>query len=192
MDDKKNRHIHKSKSTRDILSAKRVLSEAGLKAGNIFLDAGCGDGFISIEASSLVGNEGKVYAVDSYPESVGMVKKEVNEKGITNLDALVADLTDNIPLNDAEIDLGVMANVLHGFVANEEVEEVMKEIRRVIKVGGAFAVVEFKKEEGLRGPPLNVRITTEEVAEIVSQYGFEVIKTTEVGDYHYLLKAVKK
>lgn len=192
MTNKKHGHVHHSKSTRDILSADRVLSTAGLKVGDIFLDAGCGDGFISLRASELIGENGKVYAVDVYPESIELVKKEIHNKGITNLIALVVDLTDEIPLNDGEIDRCVMANVMHGFVANDEVDEVMKEISRVIKPGGIFALVEFKKMEGPPGPPINIRIGPEKVAEIVSKYGFEVIEPTEVGEYHYLLKAVKK
>ncbi len=192
MADKKHGHVHHSRSSWDILSADKVLSEAGLKSGDIFLDAGCGDGFISIAASSVVGDEGKVYAVDLYPESIDMVKKEVQEKGIKNLEATVADVTDKIPLDNDSIDLCVMANVLHGFVANDEVEEVINEIRRVIKPEGVFAVVEFKKMEGSPGPPFKVRITPGDVEEAIVPYGFEVMETVEVGDYHYLVKAVKK
>jgi ubiquinone/menaquinone biosynthesis C-methylase UbiE len=191
MVDKKHGHIHHSRSSRDILSAGKVLSGAGLKSGDKFLDAGCGDGFISIAASSVVGDEGMVYAVDAYPESIYMVKKEIQEKGINNLEAIVADITDKVPLDNDLIDLCVMANVLHGFVSNDELEKVMNEIRRVIKPGGVFAVVEFKKMEGSPGPPFKVRINPGDVEEAITPYGFKVMETVEVGDYHYLVKAVK-
>lgn len=191
MTDEKHGHIHHSKSTRDILSADRVLSAAGLKVGDFFLDAGCGDGFISLKASEIVGENGKVYAADVYPESVETVSKEIQKRGITNLEALVVDLTDETPFNNGEIDLCVMANVMHGFVANGEVDQVMREISRIIKPGGVFAVVEFKIEAP-RGPPANIRIGPDKVIEIVSQYEFDVNRTLEVGEYHYLVKAVKK
>ncbi len=192
MTSEKHGHVHHSKSTRDILSADKVLSEAGLKTGDVFLDAGCGDGYISISASSLVKDEGKVYAVDVYPESIELVKKEVQKKNITNVETIVADLTKNIPLPDDSVDLSVMANVLHGFVENDEVNEVLPEIRRVIKQGGVFAVVEFKKIEGIPGPPFHVKLNSENVQNLLIKYGFEATKTVEVGKYHYLVKAVKK
>jgi len=192
MADKKHGHIHHSKSTSDILSADRVLKAAGLKSDDVFLDAGCGDGFISFTASSTVGEEGKVYAMDVYPESIAVVKNEIKEKGINNIEAFVADLTEKIPLVDDSIDLCVMANVLHGFVENQEVGPVMKEISRVIKPGGIFAVVEFKKIEGPPGPPFNVRIAPQDVEDVVTPYGFEAVKMDIVGDYHYLVKALKK
>ena len=53
----KHGHEHHGKTSRDILSAEEVLEATGLKKGDVFLDAGCGDGFISIEASNRVGNQ---------------------------------------------------------------------------------------------------------------------------------------
>ncbi len=191
MTSEKNGHVHHSKSTRDILSADKVLSAAGLKSGDVFLDAGCGDGFISITASQLVGEEGKVYAVDVYPESIEIVKNDAHKKGIKNLEAIVADLTSEIPLNDDSVDLCVMANVLHGFAGNNELDQVLPEIKRVIKLGGIFSVVEFKKIEGTPGPPFDVRLNPQDVEDILIKYGFKVTETVEVGKYHYLVNATK-
>ncbi len=191
MSDKKHGHVHHGKSTRDILNADKVLSIAGLKVGDVFLDAGCGDGFISIAASSLVGVEGKVYAIDVYPESIEIVKSNVQKKGIKNLEAIVADLTSEIPLSDDSVDLCVMANLLHGFVENDELNEVLPEIGRVIKLGGIFSVVEFKKVKSTPGPPFDVRLNPHDVEDVLVKYGFKVTETVEVGEYHYLVNAVK-
>lgn len=191
MSDGKKGHVHYGKSTRGVLDPDKVLTAAGLKQGDVFLDAGSGDGFISFAASEAVGDEGKVYAVDAYPESVVAVKKEAQEKSVKNLEAIIADLTVKIPLNDNSVDLCLMANVLHGFVENGEVEEVMKEISRVIKPGGTFTVVEFKKDEKLPGPPLDVRLTPLDVEDILAPYGFVVISTSEVGLLHYIVKFEK-
>lgn len=192
MSDKKHGHVHHGKSTRDILSPERVLNTAGLKGGNVFLDAGCGDGFISLAASQVVGEDGKVYALDVYPESIAALKKEVQERDIKNIEAMVADLTVKIPLNDDSVDLCIMANVLHGFVENGEVEEVMNEISRVVKTDGVFTIVEFKKTKDRPGPPFDVKLAPQDVEDILKQYNFDPVLTSEVGKYHYLLKAINK
>lgn len=192
MSDNKHGHVHHSKSTRDILNAETVLAAAGLKSGDYFLDAGCGDGFISIAASKIVGDDGKVCAIDVYPQSVEMVKEEIQKGGISNIEATVADITDKIPLKDESVDICIMANVLHGFVANDEVQEVMGEISRVIRPEGTFAVVEFIKSEGTRGPPYNVRISPDEVEDLLINYNLKTTETREVGKYHYLVKAVNE
>ena len=98
-------------------SADIVLKATGIKKGDKFLDAGCGDGYVSIEASSIVGEEGKVYALDVYPESIETVLNEIKTRKINNMDALVVDITEIIPLDNESIDIAIMANVLHGFVA---------------------------------------------------------------------------
>lgn len=192
MKDIKKGHVHHGKTSKDVLSSKKVLEAAGLKSGDTFLDAGCGEGYISLTASDLVGENGKIFALDVHPESIAHLKEVVADKNIKNLNALTADLTDKIPLNDDVVDVCVMANVMHGFTINEEVDGVMREIKRVVKSDGIFAVVEFKKIEASRGPPYNIRIAPQELADLLSRYGFETVETTDVGEFHYLLKSINR
>ncbi|MGC9516588.1 MAG: class I SAM-dependent methyltransferase [Methanomicrobiales archaeon] len=192
MKNKKIKHIHHGKSSRDILDGADVLSRAGLKSGQIFLDAGCGDGYFSILASSMVGENGKVYAIDIHEDSINNLEKEVENKSIKNLYPIVADVTHKIPLDNDSVDLCLMVNVLHGFVENDEIEKVMGEIFRVIKSGGIFAVVEFKKIKGTPGPPLDVRIYNSEVVDLLINYGFRPVTAYDIGDHHFMVKSTKK
>jgi ubiquinone/menaquinone biosynthesis C-methylase UbiE len=185
------KHSHHGKSSRAILSPVEVLKYTGLKNGDIFLDAGCGDGYISIEASEIVGENGKIYAVDVYPESIETVKEEINNRNLENIEAILADITESIPLDENSVDTVLMANVLHGFVADREVESVMGNIVKVLKPGGVFAVVEFRKVENSTGPPSNVRISSDEVEDILKYHGFIINDTHEIGKYHYIVKGVK-
>lgn len=187
----KHGHVHHGKSSRDILSAGEVLKATGLKMGDIFLDAGCGDGYISIGASNIVGNHGKIYALDVYPESIETVKKEIKGRNLDNIEAVLADITEAIPIDKNSIDNVLMANVLHGFVEGGEVEEVMDNIVKVLKPGGIFTVVEFRKVESNKGPPFNVRISPGEVVLIFKDYGFDIDNTYEIGEHHYIVKGVK-
>jgi len=191
METKKHGHKHHGKSTRDILDPKRVLMAIGLENGQKFLDAGCGDGFISIEASKIVGNHGQVYALDEYEPSLEYIRSEIQELEIRNIAVIQADMTITIPLDDNLNDCCVMANVLHGFAAEGTLKTVLKEIIRVLKPGGTFAVVEFNKVEGPPGPPYNVRLTPEDVEKILEDYGFRIGGTEEVGKYHYLVESFK-
>ena len=120
------------------------------------------------------------------------VKKEIKEKKLDNIEAILADISKNIPLDIDSIDIVLMANVLHGFVADGEVEKVMSNIVEVLKPGGVFAVVEFRKLEGSKGPPFNIRISPEEVSIILKDYGFEITDKHEIGQYHHIVKGVKK
>lgn len=185
-------HKHGGKSSEAILDAKRVLSSLQLSEGDVFMDAGCGDGFISREASKIVGVEGKVWAVDRYSQSLDILREKVAEGEIENLEVVEADLTRKLPLEDEIVDLCLMANVLHGFVYNEELDQVIPELLRIMKNRGRLAIVEFKKIEGTPGPPLSSRITAEEVNSALESRGFQSQEEMEVGPYHYAVVLVKK
>jgi len=185
-------HKHGGKSSEAILDAKRVLSSLQLSEGDVFMDAGCGDGFISREASKIVGVEGKVWAVDRYSQSLDILREKVAEEQIENLEVVEADLTRKLPLGDETVDLCLMANVLHGFLYNEELDQVIPELLRIMKNRGRLAIVEFKKIEGTPGPPLSSRITAEEVNSALESRGFQSQEEMEVGPYHYAVVLVKK
>ena len=178
-------HHHAGKSSKEFLNAERVLQETGLKNGDEFLDVGCGEGHFSIAASKIVGTKGKVYAIDSYEESIVVLKEQIRRENIRNIEAIVADVTKKMPLPDATTDVCLMANVVHGFLANGEVPSVMAETARVMKAGSTLAVVEFQKIDGPPGPPISIRITPEELEDLISGYGFKKNKVAEVGPFHY-------
>ena len=192
MPTEKHGHQHQGKSTKDILDPTRVLGTIGLDEGQIFMDAGCGDGFISLAASEIVKEKGKVYALDAYQPSLDGLRNEINELDIGNMELILADMTRAIPLEDNLVDVCAMANVLHGFASEGTLEPVLSEIRRVLKPGGTFAVVEFIKADGPPGPSYDVRLTPEDVEKILEEHGFTIGGTVEVGKYHYLVKSFKK
>jgi tRNA A58 N-methylase Trm61 len=72
-----------------------------VKPGDVFLDAGCGDGYLSIAASRIVSSSGKVYAADIDEHSISSLKREIEEMGLGNIEAMVADVTKSIPLAEA-------------------------------------------------------------------------------------------
>jgi len=173
-------------SSKAFLDAERVIREISLKQGDKFLDVGCGEGRFSIAVSKLVGNKGKVYALDSYEKSIAVLKEQIQREHITNIEATVADVTKKLPLPDAIIDVCLMANVMHGFLANGEVPAVMTEVARVMKTGSTLVVVEFKKIDGPPGPSISIRMTPEELEDLISGYGFKKKRDVEVGQFHYV------
>ena len=186
------RHVHAGMSSRGVLDASAILKEAGLKKGDAFLDAGCGDGFISIEAVGIVGPAGKVHAVDIDSRSILKLKAEITKKGIGNIEAVASDITKRIPVSEGSIDVCLMSNVLHGFVENGEAGAVLGEIFRALKSGAIFTVVEFKKKRGLFGPPLRVKLAPEDVETAVRPLGFSRTRIADAGRHHYQITFVKK
>jgi ubiquinone/menaquinone biosynthesis C-methylase UbiE len=187
----KKKHLHQGMTSRSFLDADYVMTVIGLKPGNVFLDAGCGDGHMSFAAARVVGRDGRVYAVDSYEESLDAVRGEIRSWKVDNVEPLLADITAALPIPDASVDVFFLSNVLHGLVENEEIVPAFGEIVRVLKRGGTLAVVDYKKEDTPLGPPLSVRLTPDEVSGIIAGYGFITVKAEPVGAWHYALTARK-
>jgi ubiquinone/menaquinone biosynthesis C-methylase UbiE len=174
------------KNSFGLIDTAKFFQELDLKKGTTFLDVASGWGAYSLAASDIVGKDGQVYAVDLWEEGISSLRKEADSKGIQNLVTFVSDVAQNIPVEDEGVDVCLMATVLHDFVGDKVERQVMKEILRVMKPNGVLAIVEFYKKEGPPGPPKRVRLSPEEVVEILSAYGFKQNRYTEVGPDNYL------
>ena len=187
MNEKK--HEHSGKARKSFTKPKKILMKAGVKEGAFtMIDIGSGTGYLSLAAAEIMGNGSKVYALDSYGESVASLEKELADKGIENVSAIKADAVNEIPLQKDTVDICLMSNVVHGFSANGEMEKVLKNINKVIKEDGRLIVIDFKKGISLLalfGPPQSIRLNPEEVESIVSPYGFALEGSFNIGFMHY-------
>ncbi len=152
-----------------------------LKAGDCFVDLGCGAGDFSMRAAETVGPNGTVYALDRWPELAETLTQRAAEKGLENIRPLTCDISGPLPLDDNIANVCFMANVLHGFNLATDTEALFGEIRRILKPGGRAAILEFIKEETPCGPPIHMRISAEEIAEAVEQYSFAPVGVVDFG-----------
>ena len=79
-----------------------------------------------------------------------------------------------------------MATVLHDLVADKIEQQVLKEIVRKMKTGGTLTLVELYKKEGSPGPPIPVRLSPEEVDQMIAAFGFQLKRYRGIGPDHYL------
>jgi len=186
------RHGHHGRSSKGFLDSGAILKSIGINKGDRFLDLGSGNGYFSIAASQAVGKDGLVYAFDVDADSIARLKKEVAEKTLTNIEASVIDVSQKLPLANESVNLTFMSNVLHGLVANGEADCTFKEIARVTMHNGRLAIVEFKKQESPMGPPLSIRLSSEDVDALAGGYGFSKESAQDAGPHHYTIILKKK
>jgi ubiquinone/menaquinone biosynthesis C-methylase UbiE len=175
------------KSSYDLIDVKKFFSELNLQKGNTFLDLACGRGAYCLAASEIVGEKGRVYGVDLWEEGIELLKSAAAAKDIANIDAIVSDAGKQIPVDDHSIDVCMMATVLHDFVEDKIDQAVLHETARVVKSNGILAIMEFKKIDGPPGPPRHIRLSPEQVDDLLTPFGFKQEHYAEVGPYNYLL-----
>lgn len=178
------------KSSFELIDAAVLLAELHLKPGMTFLDLGCGEGRYTFPVADAIGAAGLIYAVDLWAAGIAAVKERAAQEGRHNLKARLA-AAGNLPIAAAGVDTCLMATVLHDLVEAGTAAGALKETARVLRPGGTLAVVEFDKVAGPPGPPLHIRLTPEEVDELVTPYGFRQTGVVRVGPHNYLIKFVK-
>lgn len=179
-------------SSFDQIDSEKLFREIQLQRGMTFLDVACGYGYYSIAAAKYVGEAGIVYAIDLWKEGLEHLSNHIGENNTHNIQVFLADVTNRIPLENASVDICLLATVLHDFIFEKTEALVLKEIHRILKPSGKFAVVEFKKIAGKPGPPIEIRVTPEQVEKKITPYKFQFLKTVEIGEFNYMSLFEKK
>lgn len=174
---------HTSQGTFDPLMAFNII---GIEKGSNVLDAGCGDGYLSMIASRLVGENGKVYSYDIHESSIFILKKRIEHGRFKNIEAEVQDLLSPLPIDDNSLDLIIFSNVIHGFIVNGEMEKIIELIGSKLKNQGELAIIEFMKKDSSAGPPVEDRCSAKELEEHLSTSGLQLKDTHTLSDDHYL------
>jgi ubiquinone/menaquinone biosynthesis C-methylase UbiE len=162
-----------------------------LARGDRFLDLGCGPGDYAMEASGIVGDSGSVYALDKSALRIAHLAAEADSRGIGNITAMVSDITCPLPVEDGCIDVCLIATVLHIPEVSNHMKTIFAEVHRVLRPGGRLAIIECKKEEMSFGPPMNMRLSPEEIEGLLPESDYQKTSLADLG-YCYLLQFVAK
>jgi ubiquinone/menaquinone biosynthesis C-methylase UbiE len=167
-----------SPERRKILPPEETLIKAGLKINDIFIDIGCGIGYFSIPASIIIGNEGKVFALDTSKEMLEELKRRIYEKKIKNITPFLSE-SYKFPLESNVGTFALISNVLH------EVEDkisFLKETNRALLEEGTLCIIEWQKKETERGPPLEDRLSESEIKDLLEKTNFKLINSFPIGE----------
>lgn len=173
-----------SEERRSYLDPPAILRAFAVRAGMRLADVGSGTGFFALPAAAIVGPKGRVFAVDLSAEMLEDLRGKLRRAPERNVEA-VRSTEDRIPLPDASVDFVLMACVLHEL----DGPATLLEARRILGPGGRLGIVDWKKEETEFGPPKAHRLDEDEARAVLSDAGFEPLRTFEAGAHHYGIEA---
>lgn len=171
---------------RALLDAEKILSEAGLSGGQTYVDFGCGGlGHFVVPAAWLVGETGKVYAFDLRPDVLAAIDERTRAEKILNLETVWGDLehekgTGKIPAGS--VDFGSLVNFTGLLLRSEQA---IKNIERVLKVGGRLVLVDWFPHSRLANF-MSVELTNpDKLKEIFRVRGWRLLKSFMAGKNHF-------
>ena len=175
-----------SDERRALIDPDRLLARLGVRAGATIADLGAGPGFFTIPLAALVGEAGRVYAVDVSPEMTAVLSRRLAERGGLPQVQVLEGGESTLPIPDRACDLALLAFVLHEL---PDAPRFLAEVRRILAPGGRLAVIEWVPRAEPMGPPLHERLSTAESEAILAEAGLHVLERGEVNPSNYYLIA---
>lgn len=173
------------------IDPKKVLDQVVLNEGMMVGDFGVGSGFYSLEIANKIGDDGRVFAVDVQKDLLDRLKTQFLEKGLKNIELILADFEKlgSTKLADGLLDLAILSNVLFQL---DDKEGAVKEISRVLKSSGTILVIDWFNSFDNLGPTSEMVFEEEKAVSLFEKMGFILEKHIDAGENHYGLIFRKK
>lgn len=165
-----------------------VLKACQITPGESIADIGAGTGFYSQLFARATGWDGWVYSVDIAPNFLQHIAARATADGIENLTPVLG--TDvSVRLPSESVDLVFTCDTYHHF---ENPPATLASIRRALKPGGRFVVIDFERIPGQSREFIlgHVRAGKETFRSEIEAAGFEFVDEVEMDDFeeNYLLR----
>jgi ubiquinone/menaquinone biosynthesis C-methylase UbiE len=160
-----------------------LLAALNVKPGQVVCDMGCGNGFYTLQLARLVGDKGRVLAVDIQSEMLRMLEVRAKEAGITNIE-LVHGTPVDPKLPAGEVDLILLVDVYHEF---SNPEEMLGAMRRSLRPGGRIALAEFRLEDPAVPIKLLHKMSKQQILKEFPANGFKLVEQFDKLPWQHLM-----
>jgi protein-L-isoaspartate O-methyltransferase len=121
----------------------KLLPPLKIKAGDHVLDLGAGSGYYTMKLAEIVGDKGKVYAVDIQQEMLDIIRKRAKKANFTQIE-LIKNTERELKMAPESVDLILMVDVYHEL---SYPYEMTVDMVKALKPGGRMVFVEFRLED---------------------------------------------
>lgn len=172
-----------------------TMKSLGVKPDMTIVDICCGDGYFTIPLAKIAK---KVYGLELDANLLDIAAQYSVESGATNCEWIIGDAMNATNLIPEKMDFVLMANTFHGIP--NKTEMIGDIITKLLKPNGKFAVINWHsipREETVvmgfpRGPKTEMRVSPDDLSQMICLFEFVLESTVEVSPYHYVCVFVKK
>lgn len=169
---------------KDFCDPHKVVHQLGIKEGMKVADLGTGTGAYAKLFAHAVGAGGTVYALDVQKDVLQRLKRDLDQKGFTNITYIWANIEKigGTHLADASVDLVLLSNVLFQV---EDLQMVLAETSRICKPKARVAIIDWEDSFNGMGPSAKQVIPKGEMLRATHEAGFSHLTDFAAGSHHY-------
>ena len=170
----------------NFIDPKTTVQQMGLKSGMKVADFGAGSGHYTFAASSLVGGEGRVYAIDVQEDILTHIRSVAQDRKLHNIETIWANFEKKFgtKLRDNVLDAAILSNVLFQI---DDYDTTIEELKRILKPGGIVLIVDWSGAYGGIGPTPEMVVPEHTAQEMFLKAGFHKVKDIPPAPHHYSL-----
>jgi ubiquinone/menaquinone biosynthesis C-methylase UbiE len=179
--------------------ADEIIAKLHIDVGSRVADIGCHEGYFTTKLSRVVGDEGRVYAVDISRDKIEKLKKNLLNRNIKNVSAILG--SENDPhLPPLALDAVLIVDTYHEMDAHQEI---LASIKKALKAKGKLVICEpisedrkkLSRQEQERKHELGMRYALEDLRnagyKVLFQQESFVDRVKEKGDKMWLIVCEK-
>jgi len=170
---------------RTLLDATKILQRVGLVSNMNFADLGAGTlGHLVLPASQMVGEDGKVYAVDILKSALEAIESRARLVDIHNIETVWGNIekVDGIKIPSDSIDVLSLVNNIDLI---KKSPSVLKEVKRLLNQKGVLLLVDWYPNSLSFGLSQKNRLSSAEAQSLLQENGFVIIDDFKAGSYHW-------
>lgn len=171
-------------STAPFIRPEQFWRALGLRANQTVVHLGCGAGFFLISAAQIVGRKGQAIGVDVLPDMLQEAEGRASREDVDDIVRTVRSNLENKHGSTLKKDIAdwtLVANILY----QADPVKILSEAARVTKAGGTIIVVEWDTVATPIGPPVETRLSQEQVLAIADKLKLKLIDEFNPSPYHY-------
>lgn len=159
-----------------------VVALMKIGGGMTVADLGAGTGYFEGRLSAAVGESGKVLALDVEPNLIDFITERAQREGWANVEPRRVPY-DDPELGEASVDRILIVDTWHHIA---ERPAYAAKLWKALKPGGAVYVVDLTRESP-HGPPVEERLSPEQISQELSEGGFQVEVAEETLPYQFVV-----
>ena len=160
----------------------QIMDALQIAEGSVVADLGAGGGWFTVRLAARVGPNGRVYAEDVQFQMISVIERRVQREELRNVVTVLGTPVDaKLP---ALVDAALMVDAYAEF---EQPVALLRNVARSLKPKGLLGIVNYKKDGGGPGPPMEERVDAEKVIADARAAGLELRKREHFLRYQYML-----